>query len=68
YWISKGAETSPTVHNLLVKAGILKEKKVKAVYLSKKRHAKIAEKAASKKAADDKKAAVAAAPAPEVAA
>jgi small subunit ribosomal protein S16 len=67
YWISKGAETSPTVHNLLVNAGILKAKKVKAVYLSKKRHAKIAEKSASKKAATDKKAAAEAAPAPEVA-
>lgn len=24
YWISKGAQTSPTVHNLLVKRGVLK--------------------------------------------
>lgn len=28
YWISKGAQPSPTVHNLLVDKGILKEKKV----------------------------------------
>ena len=44
YWISKGAETSDTVHNLLLKAGIVKGKTKKAVFLSKKRHAKIAEK------------------------
>lgn len=42
YWISKGAQTSPTVHNLLVNAKIIKGKKEKAVYLSKKRSAKIA--------------------------
>ena len=65
YWMSKGAQTSPTVHNLLVSAGIVKGKKEKAVYLSKKRHAKIAEKTA--KAAADKKAAEPVAPvAPEV--
>lgn len=44
YWMSKGAQTSGTVHNLLVTAGIIKDKKVKTVYLSKKRSAKIAEK------------------------
>lgn len=44
YWISKGAQTSPTVHNLLVSAGIIKGKKEKAVFLSKKRQAKIAAK------------------------
>jgi small subunit ribosomal protein S16 len=44
YWISKGAQTSDTVHNLLVSAGIIKGKKLKSVFLSKKRSAKIAEK------------------------
>lgn len=45
YWISKGSQTSPTVHNLLVKAGVIKGKKEKSVFLSKKRSAKLAEKA-----------------------
>lgn len=48
YWISKGAQTSDTVHNLLVTAGILKGDKKKAVYLSTKRKAKIAEKKKAK--------------------
>ena len=30
YWLSKGAQTSKTVHNLLVKNNIIKDKKVKA--------------------------------------
>jgi len=30
HWISKGAQASPTVHNLLVDEGIVKGKKVKA--------------------------------------
>lgn len=44
YWMSKGAQTSPTVHNLLISAGIIKDKKVKSVFLSKKRQAKLGEK------------------------
>lgn len=28
YWMSKGAQISPTVHNLLVKHGIIKGKKI----------------------------------------
>jgi small subunit ribosomal protein S16 len=44
YWMSKGAQTSDTIHNLLVNAGIIKEKKKKSVFLSKKRKVKIAEK------------------------
>lgn len=56
YWISKGAEPSPTISNLLISAGILKGKKVKSVFLSKKRHAKIDEK---KKTEAPKKEAVA---------
>ena len=30
YWISKGAQVSPTVHNLLVSEKIIEDKKVKA--------------------------------------
>lgn len=60
YWMSKGAQTSPTIHNLLVKAGVIKGKKEKSVFLSKKRSAKLAEKAKAGKEA-------AAAAAPEVA-
>lgn len=49
YWMSKGAQTSPTVHNLLVSAGIVKGKKEKSVFLTKKRQTKLnAEKAAQK--------------------
>jgi small subunit ribosomal protein S16 len=45
YWISKGAQASGTVHNLLMNAGIIKsKKKVKSVFLTKKRQAKVAEK------------------------
>ncbi|MEK7625606.1 MAG: 30S ribosomal protein S16 [Patescibacteria group bacterium] len=57
YWIGQGAQTSPTVHNLLVNAKVIKGKKEKSVFLSKKRSAKLAEKAsASAKATADKKA------------
>lgn len=57
YWIEKGAQTSPTVHNLLVSAGIIKGKKEKSVFLSKKRQTKLS---------GEKKAAAPAAPvAPE---
>ncbi len=58
YWLSKGATTSDTIHNLLVDAGMITEKKVKSVYLTKKRAIKVAEK---KKAAAE--AATATAPA-----
>lgn len=44
YWIGKGAAPSPTVHNLLVTAGIVKGEKKRSVFLSKKRKAKIAAK------------------------
>lgn len=59
YWLSKGAQTSATINNLLVKAGIVKGKKKKSVFLSEKRKKKIAEKAAAAKATADKKAAAA---------
>ena len=46
YWLSKGAQTSSTVHNLFLKAGILSgAKKAKSVYISTDRAAKLAEKA-----------------------
>jgi small subunit ribosomal protein S16 len=61
YWLGKGAQPSPTLHNLFIKAGVVSgEKKKKSVYISAKRAVKIAEK---KKAAEAK----AAAPAPEAA-
>ena len=47
YWLSVGAQPSPTVNNLLVKEGILKAKKQKSVFISKKRAKKIADKKAS---------------------
>ena len=54
YWLSKGAGTSETVHNLLVKAGVISDdKKKKSVAISKKRHAKINEKAEADKAAKE---------------
>ena len=58
YWIGKGAQTSNTVHNLLLKSGAIKGKVARSVYLSTDR----------KKKMDDKKKAAApkaeAAPAP----
>ncbi len=44
YWIEKGAQTSNTVNNLLVKAGVLTGKAKKSVFLSEKRKKKIDEK------------------------
>ena len=45
YWLEKGAQTSNTVHNLFLKAGIISgEKKKKSVYISQSRAAKLAEK------------------------
>ena len=44
YWISQGAATSATIHNLLLSAGIIEGKKVKSVFLSKKRQTKLSEK------------------------
>lgn len=46
YWIGVGAQPSTTLHNLFVKEGVIKGKKEKAVYLSKKRKTKIASKKA----------------------
>lgn len=50
HWISKGAQASASVFNLLVKEGILEGKKMKSVSISKARTAKKVE--AQKKEAD----------------
>jgi small subunit ribosomal protein S16 len=48
YWLERGAQTSNTVHNLFLKAGLISgEKKKKSVYISTDRAAKLAEKAKS---------------------
>ena len=67
YWLSKGAEASPTVHNLLLKMGLVQGKTMKSVFLSKKRKTKLAEKkgaaqTAAVAAAEKKAAAQAAVP------
>ena len=41
YWLSKGAQMSPTINNLLLKAGIISGKKQKSVNISKTRNAKM---------------------------
>ena len=43
YWMSKGAQPTDTVHNLLIDAGIIKDKKRSASTISKKRQASLAE-------------------------
>jgi len=43
YWIEKGAQPSDTVHNMLVKQGILKEKKIAVHKKAKKGEEKAAE-------------------------
>jgi len=44
YWLSKGAQPSATVNNLLINQGITKGKKQKVVRISKARKAKMDEK------------------------
>lgn len=51
YWIEKGAQASNTVHNLLIREGIISDKKKKSVRVSKKRSAKKAEKDKAKEEA-----------------
>ena len=46
YWISKGAQTSNTVNNILVREGIIEGKKRKSVTITNKRKAKIGAKKA----------------------
>ena len=56
YWISKGAKPSITVHNFLVDAGIIKEKKIMAWRPKKKKgDEKEAKKKAEKKANEPSK-------------
>lgn len=62
YWLSKGAQMSPTIENLLINAKVVDGKKKKSVFLSKKRKTKIGEKnkaktEAAEKATAEKKAA-----------
>ena len=42
YWISKGAKTSVTIHNLLVTEKVIDEPKIKVSNISKKKQAEIA--------------------------
>lgn len=52
YWLGVGAQPSTTLHNIFVKEGVMKGKKEKSVYLSKKRKTKLAaKKAESEKSA-----------------
>jgi ribosomal protein S16 len=41
YWLGVGAQTSNSVHNLLVKEAVIKDDKAKSVFISKNRAAKI---------------------------
>jgi small subunit ribosomal protein S16 len=47
HWLSVGAQTSDTVHNILVDAGILKSEKRASVTISKKRKEKLSKAAAA---------------------
>lgn len=54
YWLGKGAQASATIHNLLVKAGILTGAKKKVVFISKERKVKLGAKDKAKADADVK--------------
>lgn len=60
YWLSVGAQPSPTVHNILVGAGIIQGEKQKSVFFTKKRTAKLEktknDKVAAEQAAKEAKA------------
>lgn len=47
YWLEKGAVASNTVHNLLLKQGLVQGEKRKSVFLSERRKKKLAEKKAA---------------------
>lgn len=51
YWLSVGAQPSPTVHNLFLKEGLVKGKKEKSVFISKKRATKLSAKKEAEKSA-----------------
>ncbi|MBU2542046.1 30S ribosomal protein S16 [Patescibacteria group bacterium] len=55
YWLSKGAQASDTVHNLLVKAGVVSGDKKKVVFITKRRQIKINEKTEANKAVEEDK-------------
>lgn len=55
YWLSVGAQTSNTVNNLLVKAGIIEAAKKKSVSISNKRKAKMEKSKAEEEAVKAKK-------------
>lgn len=56
YWISKGAQPSPTVHNMLVSEKVISDKKVKAWHPKKKTvEARKAKEAEAVKAAEEAK-------------
>ncbi len=48
HWLSKGAQTSATIHNLFIKQGLITGKPVKVVSITKKRKEAMAKKAAAK--------------------
>ncbi len=52
YWLSVGAQPSPTVHNILVGAGIIQGSKEKSVFFTKKRTAKLEKTKTDKVAAE----------------
>lgn len=56
HWLSKGAQLSPTVHNLLVDEGVLKEPKLKAWRPKRKEKPKEAEKKPVEKPEEEAKA------------
>jgi small subunit ribosomal protein S16 len=43
YWLSKGAQTSDTVHNILVKEGVIDKPKRRVVTISAERSKKLAQ-------------------------
>ena len=55
YWISKGAQLSPTVHNLMVEQNVITEGKVKAFYPKKKKKGEGEEDKPAEKPAEEKK-------------
>ncbi len=54
YWISKGAGCSETVHNLLIKKGIIKGEKIKLTLKSKENEKDAEEKSDDKKQSENK--------------
>lgn len=62
HWVSQGAQMSNTVHNLLLKAGVVEGKKKKAIKISKTRQGKIDKAKGDQKAKQEAVAAEAAKP------